>query len=343
MFIPEQSNSDEAEEEAGDDAEAGDADDGSDDVCHTVEAFADASDVEETPSHADQPHKASDEAEGGDDGTVCAMCGDSGNADVLVLCDGCSGCGVHTYCMVPPLSAVPKGDWFCERCSSSKGTGARAAPLKRPVAARQRTAQPTGTAPRGSAAALAAPAPPAVSAAADATAKAAPQLPSRTQAAVSGVGAILASACWKQPVAATVYSGLCSSVSALPAGGIVWRGSLSWTGAAASGAAAHALSSLPHAPCIVVARPPATGSPGAGSEGISRAVAGGRLLPDMLALTWAASAELPSAWEPLALLRLGAASASEEQTLAALEDALDAQVRSRKHASLHAPASDAPH
>ena len=43
---------------------------------------------------------------------VCARGEDNGN---MLLCDRCS-CGFHTYCLSPPLTAVPAGEWFCALC-----------------------------------------------------------------------------------------------------------------------------------------------------------------------------------------------------------------------------------
>uniref|UniRef100_A0A8C1ABH6 [histone H3]-trimethyl-L-lysine(4) demethylase n=1 Tax=Cyprinus carpio carpio TaxID=630221 RepID=A0A8C1ABH6_CYPCA len=40
----------------------------------------------------------------------------SGNdEDRLLLCDGCDD-SYHTFCLIPPLSDVPKGDWRCPKC-----------------------------------------------------------------------------------------------------------------------------------------------------------------------------------------------------------------------------------
>lgn len=33
----------------------------------------------------------------------------------MLLCDGCDD-SYHTYCLIPPLSSVPRGDWRCPRC-----------------------------------------------------------------------------------------------------------------------------------------------------------------------------------------------------------------------------------
>jgi hypothetical protein len=164
--------------------------------------------------------------------------------------------------------------------------------------------------------------------------------------ASSGVSSILANAIWKKPapvvVAAPVYSGICSLPASLPAGGVVWRGPLAYDGASDATALSSGLESLRVA-CEVVARPPATGNPGAGADGISRAVAAGAVLSSALQLQWlsASAPEWPTLWEPLALLRLGAAAPTDEQGLAALEAALDANVRSRFYIVASAMSADA--
>lgn len=115
----------------------------------------------------------------------------------------------------------------------------------------------------------------------------------------------------------------------------MWRGAVAYDGSSDAAASGTGLESL-HIACDVVARPPATGSPGAGAEGISRAVAAGALLSGALQLQWLASSspEWPISWEPLALLRLGASTPGDEQSLAALEVALDANVRPRLRAAM---------
>eukprot|EP00871_Galdieria_phlegrea_P003081 jgi/Galph1/3774/GphlegSOOS_G2422.1 len=48
----------------------------------------------------------------------CAICGSDSNEQVLLLCDGCN-VGMHTYCLSPPLAAVPEDEWFCPECEDS--------------------------------------------------------------------------------------------------------------------------------------------------------------------------------------------------------------------------------
>jgi len=47
--------------------------------------------------------------------TVCEVCGTDDKEDLLLLCDICA-CGYHTYCLQPPLAAVPDGTWLCPTC-----------------------------------------------------------------------------------------------------------------------------------------------------------------------------------------------------------------------------------
>ncbi|XP_077565840.1 lysine-specific demethylase 5A [Stigmatopora nigra] len=45
----------------------------------------------------------------------CLMCGRGDEEDRLLLCDGCDD-SYHTFCLIPPLHDVPKGDWRCPKC-----------------------------------------------------------------------------------------------------------------------------------------------------------------------------------------------------------------------------------
>ncbi|GFR98729.1 lysine-specific demethylase 5A [Elysia marginata] len=51
----------------------------------------------------------------GADKYYCHMCGRGDGEEYMLLCDGCDD-AFHTYCLVPPLSEVPKGDWRCPSC-----------------------------------------------------------------------------------------------------------------------------------------------------------------------------------------------------------------------------------
>ncbi|XP_017265109.1 lysine-specific demethylase 5B-B isoform X2 [Kryptolebias marmoratus] len=46
---------------------------------------------------------------------VCLVCNSGGDEDRLLLCDGCDD-SYHTFCLIPPLQDVPRGDWRCPKC-----------------------------------------------------------------------------------------------------------------------------------------------------------------------------------------------------------------------------------
>ncbi|XP_077369479.1 lysine-specific demethylase 5C [Festucalex cinctus] len=46
---------------------------------------------------------------------VCRMCGRGDDDEKLLLCDGCDD-NYHTYCLLPPLTDLPKGNWKCPKC-----------------------------------------------------------------------------------------------------------------------------------------------------------------------------------------------------------------------------------
>ncbi len=48
----------------------------------------------------------------------CSVCGEVG---FLIICDRCNS-NFHMECTIPPLSEVPKGNWFCDSCRNSGRT-----------------------------------------------------------------------------------------------------------------------------------------------------------------------------------------------------------------------------
>ncbi|EJD01561.1 uncharacterized protein FOMMEDRAFT_111482 [Fomitiporia mediterranea MF3/22] len=52
--------------------------------------------------------------------TCCEVCHRRNKGTEMLLCDGCD-CGFHMFCLVPPLTSVPKGQWFCHTCLFGTG------------------------------------------------------------------------------------------------------------------------------------------------------------------------------------------------------------------------------
>jgi histone demethylase JARID1 len=46
---------------------------------------------------------------------VCHNCNRGDSEEYMLLCDGCDD-SYHTFCLMPPLSEIPKGDWRCPKC-----------------------------------------------------------------------------------------------------------------------------------------------------------------------------------------------------------------------------------
>ena len=46
---------------------------------------------------------------------ACGVCKLSNKQSEMLECDKCNQ-GYHMFCMDPPLSEVPEGDWFCHKC-----------------------------------------------------------------------------------------------------------------------------------------------------------------------------------------------------------------------------------
>lgn len=50
----------------------------------------------------------------------CTLCGNSENDDKLLFCDDCDR-GYHMYCLTPPITEAPAGDWRCKLCFKNNG------------------------------------------------------------------------------------------------------------------------------------------------------------------------------------------------------------------------------
>lgn len=71
---------------------------------------------------------------------TCTVCGRDDHDELMLVCDGC-GKLCHTYCLKPPLTDVPEGDWFCSECDD--GSEAAAAEAARRKAEERRARMPS--------------------------------------------------------------------------------------------------------------------------------------------------------------------------------------------------------
>jgi len=53
----------------------------------------------------------------------CEICSFPDDESLMLLCDEC-GLGFHTFCLNPPLKAIPAGNWYCDNCNSQRDTPA---------------------------------------------------------------------------------------------------------------------------------------------------------------------------------------------------------------------------
>jgi hypothetical protein len=49
------------------------------------------------------------------DSVVCDVCQDPGFFDNMAICSGCNRY-MHLRCIMPPMSTVPTGEWYCPGC-----------------------------------------------------------------------------------------------------------------------------------------------------------------------------------------------------------------------------------
>jgi hypothetical protein len=48
---------------------------------------------------------------------LCETCAATGDEEKLLMCDACDR-GYHSYCLNPPLDALPDGEWICDICKT---------------------------------------------------------------------------------------------------------------------------------------------------------------------------------------------------------------------------------
>lgn len=71
-----------------------------------------------------------------EDDEPCQVCGSAEDPDATLICDACN-CAYHLYCLVPALTAVPRGKWICPACVAA-GVSARDIEATARSAARRR-------------------------------------------------------------------------------------------------------------------------------------------------------------------------------------------------------------
>ncbi|KAI0355366.1 hypothetical protein OH77DRAFT_1479882 [Trametes cingulata] len=50
----------------------------------------------------------------------CEICLKKDQGEKMLICDGCD-CGFHMFCLDPPLTNIPRGQWFCHNCLFGTG------------------------------------------------------------------------------------------------------------------------------------------------------------------------------------------------------------------------------
>eukprot|EP00039_Didymoeca_costata_P018008 m.331728 g.331728 ORF g.331728 m.331728 type:complete len:1565 (+) comp16789_c0_seq1:290-4984(+) len=86
-------------------------------LCHEAVdvSIIDEVDAREQPTRAEVISSEEQEKPFSPSDYFCEVCGSGNDEDQLLLCDECDQ-GFHLYCLTPPLTKIPKGDWRCPLC-----------------------------------------------------------------------------------------------------------------------------------------------------------------------------------------------------------------------------------
>ncbi|OQR99800.1 hypothetical protein ACHHYP_04424 [Achlya hypogyna] len=63
----------------------------------------------------DEDDEDDDDEDEVDEADLCELCRVNENDELSLICDACDKV-YHTYCLEPPLKAIPAGDWVCPKC-----------------------------------------------------------------------------------------------------------------------------------------------------------------------------------------------------------------------------------
>ncbi|KAG0577270.1 hypothetical protein KC19_5G143600 [Ceratodon purpureus] len=87
------------------------------DVANVVEEGTEPTNTPLTRSHLVTAEKPEDKLQTApwQDESTCKVCGVDEDYGSIMLCDTCDA-EYHTYCLNPPLTTVPEGNWFCPQC-----------------------------------------------------------------------------------------------------------------------------------------------------------------------------------------------------------------------------------
>ena len=89
---------------------------------------ADQSDSEESAEESAAESGSDSESEHDESDSeseiTCMVCGSTNDDEKLMLCDGCDN-AQHTFCCVPKLNTVPKGDFHCSDCAAKSAVAAK--------------------------------------------------------------------------------------------------------------------------------------------------------------------------------------------------------------------------
>jgi hypothetical protein len=64
-----------------------------------------------------EPYNSDEDSAGEDGEGGCEICQKSKDEDKMLLCDYCD-LAFHIYCLDPPITVIPEGEWYCNDCKN---------------------------------------------------------------------------------------------------------------------------------------------------------------------------------------------------------------------------------